>query len=163
MALSKREQALIDRYKESGRVPNEKALDAPFLVLVRPLASAGLDSGRFALWFEEEISAQIEETGLTLAVRRIMISPHIINPEHGVIPSRGVSFSRRENAIHTMTDIDFLQWIQLSDDRKLATMHEHIRRSILNIPGRYVDGDGRERLLQIVDSAYGKLQHKLAH
>jgi hypothetical protein len=163
MALTKREQVLIDRFKKSGRVLDQEKLNAPFGVLVRPLASVGIDSGKFALWFEEEISAGIKETGLTLPVRRIMISPHIINVEDAVIPSRGVTFRRKENAIYAATDIDFSQWVQFSNNQKLTMMYEHIKLSLLNIPQKHVGDVGREALLSIIDSAYIKLQSRLAH
>ena len=163
MTFTKREQILIERFKRSGRVIDQEKLDAPFGVLVRPLAIVGLDTGKFALWFEEEISAAIKRTGLTLPVKRIMISPHILDQTMLARPPEGVVFKRRENAVFVAIDIDHSTWLHSSENSKLALMYENIRQSVQKIPPKYVGDNGREALLNIVENAYTKLQSRLVH
>ena len=137
--------------------------DASLGVLVRPLATVGVDAGKFALWFEEEITAAIKATGLTLPIKRIMISPHVIDQAASARPIDGVAFKRKENAIFVAKDIDYTKWSQSSESSKLALMHENIRESLLNIPQKYVGDNGRKTLLNITENAYTKLQSRLAH
>ena len=163
MALSKREQVLIERYKKSGRVVDQEKLDAPFGLLIRPLAMVGLDAGKFALWFEDEISALLKITGLTLPVRHIMISPHLIDQTVSQRPVEGIAFKQRESAVFVAIDIDHSTWLLSSDKSKLALMYENVRQSILAIPQKYVGDSGREALLDIVESSYTKLKTRLMH
>ena len=136
--------------------------EAPFAVLVRPLATVGGDTGKFALWFEEEISAGIEATGLTLPLKRIMISPHVLDLPVAARPLDGVSFRRRENAIFVAVSIDYQTWSRSSENSKLTSMYENIRQSLDSIPRKYVDDSGRRVLLNLVENAYTKLQSRLA-
>jgi len=163
MALSKRERVLIERYKRSGRVVDQEKLDAPFAILVRPLAMAGLDVGKFSLLFEDEISALVKIAGLTLPVRHIMISPHVIDQTVSQRPLEGVSFKRRQNAVFVALDIDHSTWLLSSDKSKLALMYENVKQSILAIPQKYVGNDGRKSILDIVENAYAKVQTRLVH
>ena len=163
MALTKREQVLIERLKKSGRMIRREKVDAPFEVLVRPLATVGVDAGKFALWFEEEISAGIKATGLTLPLRRIAISPHVIDLTIAARPLDGVSFRRRENAIFVAVSIDYQTWSRSSDNSKLTSMYGNIKQSLHSIPQKYVDDSGRKALLNIIENAYAKLQSRLAH
>jgi hypothetical protein len=158
MAFTKREQILIERFKRSGRKIDQEKLDAPFGVLVRPLATVGVDAGKFALLFENEISVAIKRIGLTLPVRRVMISPHIIDETTARRPSGGVSFKSKENAIFVAIDIDHSKWVHSSDNSKLTSMYENIRHSLLLIPQTYVGDSGRDILLNVMEDAYTKLQ-----
>lgn len=161
MAFTKREQVLIERLKRSGRVIGQEKIDAPFGVLVRPLATVGVDAGKFALWFEEEISAAIKGTGLTLPIKRIMISPHIIDQAVSARPPDGVAFKRKENAVFVAIDINYSKWLHSSESAKLTSMYENIKQSLLRIPQEYVGDSGREVLLNITENAYNKLQSRL--
>jgi hypothetical protein len=163
MALTKRERVLIERLKKSGRMSRREKVDAPFEVLVRPLATVGVGAGKFALWFEEEISTGVKAAGLTLPLKRIMISPHIIDLTIAAYPLDGVTFRRRENAIFVAVSIDYQTWSRSSENSKLASMYENIKQSLLQIPGEYVGDSGRETLLNIIENAYTKLQSRLAH
>lgn len=163
MAPTKREQVLIERYKKSGGRIDQEKLDAPFGFLVRPLATVGLDSGKFALWFEEETSAAIKEAKLTFPIRRLMISPHIIDQTLSGRPSDGVVFKRNENAVLVAITLDHPTWQDSSDSSKLNLMYETIKQSILEVPSKHMDDNGRKALLRIVDNAYAKLQSRLVH
>lgn len=168
MAFTKREQILIERFKRSGRAIDQEKLDAPFGVLVRPLASVGLDAGKFALWFEEEIWAAIKRIGLTPPVRRVMISPHIIDPTTiepvtSIRPSDEVSFKRKENAIFVAIEIDYSIWFHSSDESKLALIYKNIKQSLLLIPKKYVGDSDREMLLSVIEEVYTKLRSRLTH
>lgn len=163
MALTKREQVLIERLKNSGRAIDREKRDAPYVVLVRPLAMVGLDAGKFALWFENEISVAIKRIGLALPVSWIMISPHIIDLTVSVRPSDGVSFKRNENAIFVAIDIDYSKWLNSSDDSKLYLMYENIRQSLLLIPQKYLGDSSRQTLLNVIEEVYTKLQSRLTH
>lgn len=163
MALTKREQVLIERLKRSGRAIDQQKRDAPNVVLVRPLAMVGLDAGKFALWFENEISVAIKRIGLTIPVSWVMISPHIVDPSMSVRPSDGVSFKRKDNEILVTIGIDHSRWLHSSDDEKLALMYENIKQSLLLIPPKYVGDSGRETLLNIIEEVYTKLRSRLTH
>lgn len=163
MAPTKREQLLIERFKKSGGVVDQEKIDAPFGVLVRPLATVGLDAGKFALWFEEKITEAIKVTGLTLPIRRIMISPHIIDPTVAQRPPDNVAFKRRENSIFVAIGMDHSKWMYFSDSKKLASMYDNIRQSICKIPQKHIGDSGREALLNIVGKVYIELQSRLVH
>jgi hypothetical protein len=163
MTLTKREKTLIERYKKSGRTVDQEKLDARFRFLVRPLATIGLDAGKFALWFEEEISKAIKEAGLEFSISSVVISPHIVDPTTSSRPSDGVVFKRSENAVFVAASIDHHTWLLSSDSTKLMSMHENIRHSVLKLPQKYVDDNVREALLGIIDNVYARLRSRLVH
>lgn len=163
MALTKREQVLIERLKRSGRAIDQEKRDAPYVVMVRPLAMVGLDVGKFALWFENEISVAIKRIGLTIPVSWVMISPHIIDPSMSVRPPDGVSFKRKDNEVLVTIGIDYSKWLHSSDDTRLALMYENIKKSLLLIPQKYVGDSGRETLLNVLEEVYSKLRSRLTH
>jgi hypothetical protein len=163
MALTKREQVLIERFKRSGRAVDQKKLDAPFSILVRPLSAAGLDTGKFALWFENEMSNEFVSSDLKFPIKRIMISPHVLDETMAKRPADRVTFKRRENAVFVGLGIDYSRWRHASDKSKLTEMYENIKESILKIPQNYLGDGGREALLVIVEKAFVQLKSRLKH
>lgn len=163
MALTKREQVLLDRLKKSGRAIDRQKLDVPFSVLVRPLATVGVDAAKYALWFEEEISASVSRTGLILPISRIIISPHIIDETLSARPPDGVAFKRRENTVFVAVSMDYSRWSHSSENSKLASMYENIKESLQRIPQKYMGESGRKALLDITENAYAKLRSRLVH
>ena len=161
MPLTKREQILIDRLKKSGRPIEQAKIDAPFSVLVRPLATIGVDAGKFALWFEEEISTGIGSFKVGAPIKRIVISPHIIDPAVSALPPDSISFSRKENAVFVAIGIDYLKWSHSSDATKLTAIYENIRQSILSIPKKHLGDESREMLLSIAKDSHVKLQSRI--
>jgi hypothetical protein len=161
--LNKRERLLIERFRRSGRTIDQEKLDAPFRFLVRPLSMVGLDAGKFALWFEEEIFSGIKKAELAFPIRSILISPQLIDESVSRRPLDAVRFKRRENAIFAGISIDHSIWLHSSDNAKLMLMYENIKQSTLEIPQKYIGIDGREALLNIIDNAYTKLQQRLKH
>lgn len=163
MALTKREQILVERLKKSGHLIGREEVDAPFQVLIRPLATVGLDTGKFALWFEEEISTAIKEAELAIPVKHFIISPHVIDQTISTLPPDHVTFKRKENAVSVGLSIGYSTWLRSSEKSKLASMYENIKLSLLQIPQKHVGDAGREALLNIVENVYAKLQSRLTH
>ncbi len=163
MAFNKRESALIERYKKSGRTINRERLDAAFHFLVRPLATIGADTGKYALWFEDEVVAAIKGTKFGSPVSCIMISPIVIDETMSARPPDSLRFKRSENAVYVAIGIDYAAWNRSSDVSKLGMTYENIKQSLSKISTKHLLQDDRDRLFGVVDNVYVKFQSRLVH
>jgi len=160
--LTKREQKLIERLKAAGYPIRHDRDDAPFMFLIRPLTTVGVDIGLSSL-FEDEMLAEIKETQFESPISAILVSPIIINPAIALPPPDGVTYKRGEKSIFSCINLEFEIWHRASKVEKLTLLSENVRKSINAIARRYLLEEDCTKLHRIVDRVQKRLVARLVN
>jgi hypothetical protein len=156
-ALSKKEQAIMDRLKASGYASNHAQLHAPFRFLVRPFTTVGIEVGKLASWFEDDVFSKINAFEFQSPITGIAIFPAIFDSAIAPPPKDYLKYKRSEKSVFVGVNINFAAWATGSQSERLNLLGENIGRSVEGIPEKYLSSLDRDRLLSVVSQTHDRL------
>jgi len=122
----------------SERVTTPAQTDVPFKLMVRPFTTVGVDTRYPFTLFEDELIGLTAGHVFGSPVRRVVVTPAIIDPTVAVPPKDYSKFNRKEGSVFVGNKIDYKIWESSSQDRKLEIFAESIKSSILTISPKYI-------------------------
>jgi hypothetical protein len=161
--LSKKDQEIMNRLVASGYAINDVQLHAPFRFLVRPFKTTGVEVGRLAAWFEEEVFSDIKNIDFQSPIAGIAIFPTIFDNAIAPTPKDYVKYKRSEKSVFVAVNINFSLWAAASQNERLNLLADNIRQSIERIPEKYLSSLDRDRLLNLVGQTHQRLLSRLMH
>lgn len=145
----------------SKRVTASSRTDVPFKLMVRPFTTIGVDTRYPFTLFEDELPGLTADHVFNSPVKRVVITPAIIDPAVAVPPRDYSKFNRKEGSVFVGSQIDYKAWESSSQGRKLGIFAESIKSSIQAISPKYITpGDCvalKQAIAQILHIAKARL------
>jgi hypothetical protein len=135
--------------------------DAPFKFLVRPVTTVNIAGKKLSWAFEDELFSSFEAVTFSSPITGILILPVIIDGSIAVPPPDYVGYKKADNSVSVGRRIDFELWQRSSELERLELLVENVHSSLDQIQGRYLIGEDRRKLHELVDRAQTQLACRL--
>lgn len=122
-----------------------------FKLMVRPFTTVGVDTRYPFTLFEDELPSLIDPNTFSSFVRRVVVTPTIIDPSLAVPPKEYSKFNRKESSVFVGKLIEHRTWESSSKARKLDMFAANLVDSLRMITPKYISLPDSKILIQAID------------
>ena len=158
---SKKEQILIERFKAAGGIVNDERLNAPFVFIIRPFTTVGVEDLFLAAWLEDEIFSRIKGVKIEFPLKGISIFPAIFDESVAKSLPDKATFRKSERVFNVKLGIDFHLWSEASKIEKIKLLHQNVLDSLSKIPTTLLPEDARSKLIAFLEEASDGLRRRV--
>lgn len=144
-----REAILLERLRKAGIKPATDQDGAPFMFLISPMVTNGVDIRRITLKFMDETFRRIQLMSFESPLSGIVFLPRVLDPE--MIRSKDfVSYKRSDKSVHVGVNIPFDEWTKGSASERVDMFADNLVESIRRISHKHLFPNDRQKLLAVL-------------